>query len=192
MLTTLPTLKSRLAIPDIDIQHDALLTSLIAAVSAHFEKKCNRIFPRAETTEEFPADQTEILPLHYPLGLIENFELKTTEAEGWVNADPVDFLIRNRCVISLAQPLGTSRQQARVTFFGGYTCPDNPNYPNDEPLPDDLQQAAIEQVAAWFQNRDKLGLEVHWPKGGVYQRLSQLPLLPQVEAVLERYRRWTL
>jgi hypothetical protein len=55
-----------------------------------------------------------------------------------------------------------------------------------------LEQAAIEQAAAWFQNRDKIGLEVHWPKGGVYQKLSQLPLLPPVAAVLTRYTRWML
>jgi hypothetical protein len=192
MLTTLPTVKARLEIPSVDISHDDMLTSFIAAVSAHFEKKCNRIFARAEFTEEFPADQTEILPAHYPLGIIEAFELKTTEAEGWVTADNVEYLVRRSCVISLSLPIGTWRQQARVTFFGGYTCPDNPNYPNDEPLPDDLQQAAVEQVAAWFLNRDKLSLVRHWPHGGVYQVFSQLPLLPQVETVLQSYKRWSL
>jgi hypothetical protein len=77
MLATLPTIKARLEIPPVDTTHDNLLTSFILAVSAHFEKKCNRIFARVEFTEEFPADQSEILPAHYPLGVIEAFELKT-------------------------------------------------------------------------------------------------------------------
>jgi hypothetical protein len=59
-------------------------------------------------------------------------------------------------------------------------------------LPADLEQAAVEQTAAWFLNRDKLGLIRHWPHGGVYEVFSQLPLLPSVEAVLKRYTRWTL
>ena len=35
-------------------------------------------------------------------------------------------------------------------------------------LPVDLEQAAIEQTAAWFLNGDKLGLVRHWPHS-VYQ-----------------------
>jgi len=90
------------------------------------------------------------------------------------------------------QPLGTWRQQAKVFYFGGYYLPNDPGYPNDPPLPDDLQQAATEQVAAWFLNRDKLGLIRQWPHGGVYEVFSQLPLLPFVEAVLKHYTRWSI
>ena len=192
MLTTLDTIKTRLEIPPVDTSHDDMLTSFIAAVSALFNNKCNRIFGRAETTEEFHADQTEILPAYYPLGPITSFQLKSSEAEDWVNVDNVEYLVRRGCVISLLQPLGTWRQQARVFYFGGYYLPDDPNYPSDNPLPDDLQQAAVEQVAAWFLNRDKLRLVRHWPSGGVYQVFSQLPLLPQVESTLQSYRRWSI
>jgi len=192
MLSTLPTVKARLEIPAVDITHDDLLTSFIAAVSAAFDKKCNRTFGRAEVTQEFPADQTEIILTSYPYQSITVFSLKSTEAEGWLDQPEPEFLVRNSCVISLPTPLGTSRQQARLVYTGGYVVPGDTISPGMTPLPDDLQQAAIEQVASWFQNRDKLGLEVHWPKGGVYQRLSQLPLLPQVESVLQPYRRWSL
>ena len=192
MLTTLPTVKTRLAISPVDTTHDDLLTSFIAAASAHFNKKCNRIFGRAETTEEFPADQTEILPAYYPLGPITSFQIKSTEGEDWVNVDDVEYLVRKGCVISLSTRLGTWRQQARVLYFGGYYAPDDPNYPSDNPLPDDLQQAAVEQVATWFLHRDYPGLIRHWPSGGVFQMFSQLPLLPSVEAILSRYTRWTL
>jgi hypothetical protein len=59
-------------------------------------------------------------------------------------------------------------------------------------LPRDLEFAAVEQVAAWFQHRDKLGLIRHWPSGGVFMVFSQLPLLPQVTASLRPYVRWNI
>ena len=59
-------------------------------------------------------------------------------------------------------------------------------------LPADLETAAVEQVAVWFQQRDKLGLIRHWPSGGTYMVFSQLPLLPQVSAMIRPYRRWSV
>ena len=55
-----------------------------------------------------------------------------------------------------------------------------------------LESAAVEQVAVWYQQRDKLGLIRHWPKDGIYLVFSQLPLLPQVSAILRPYRRWVV
>jgi hypothetical protein len=60
------------------------------------------------------------------------------------------------------------------------------------PLPSDLENAAVEQVASWFQNRDKLGLTRIWFHQGTYEQFSQLDLLLPVQAVLKRYERWTL
>jgi hypothetical protein len=60
------------------------------------------------------------------------------------------------------------------------------------PLPDDLEQAAVEQVASWFQTRDMLGLVRNRPWQGDYQQFAQLDLLPNVKAVLTRYERWAL
>jgi len=57
-------------------------------------------------------------------------------------------------------------------------------------LPDDLEQAAVEQVAFWFQNRDKLGLIRNRPNLGTYQQFAQLDLLPSVKTVLKTYERW--
>ena len=57
-------------------------------------------------------------------------------------------------------------------------------------MPADIEHAAIEQVACWFMNREKVGLLRSWPSGGVYQALIEDPLLPQVAAILEKYERW--
>jgi len=64
--------------------------------------------------------------------------------------------------------------------------------PGQTPLPPDLEQAAVEQVAYWFQNRDKLGLLRNWPHDGTYQQLSGADLLPSVAAVLQKYKRWSI
>src|SRR5262245_20610636 len=102
MLTLLPTLKSRLAILDTDITSDALLTNAIKAVSARFDRECNRTLPRTENfVEEFPADTSELCVACYPIETIAKFELKSSESTGWIEQAGVDHLIRNQCVISL-------------------------------------------------------------------------------------------
>jgi hypothetical protein len=59
-------------------------------------------------------------------------------------------------------------------------------------LPSDLEQAAIEQVASWFQNRDKLGLDTVWFHGGVYEKFSNLDLLLSVKATFKKYELWSI
>ena len=76
MLTQLSTVKSRLALTVTD--YDDLLTSAIKAVSARFDKECNRNLARTTTaTHEFAANDTEILPPCYPVEAVTKFELKS-------------------------------------------------------------------------------------------------------------------
>jgi hypothetical protein len=79
---------------------------------------------------------------------------------------------------------------ARATYTGGYTTPDSP--PGQFPLPADLEHAAIEQVACWFQTRDLLGIRTSWPSGGAYHLFADQDLLQSVSATLARYRRYQL
>jgi hypothetical protein len=41
----------------------------------------------------------------------------------------------------------------------------------------DLENAATEQVAFWFQNRNKLGEIRNWPAGGNYIQLADTDLI---------------
>ena len=85
MLTQLATVKQRLGISEIDVQYDAVLTTAIQALSARFDKECNRTLARTvDATHEFPADDTEILPSCYPIESVTKFELKENETDGWV------------------------------------------------------------------------------------------------------------
>jgi hypothetical protein len=150
-----------------------------------------------DATQEFGAGETEIIAKCYPIEEVTKFELKTSEAEGWVEQAGADYIVRQGCVISLGAPLvglGRSAEAwlGRVTYTGGYVMPGTVPAAGQTALPADLESAAVEQVACWFQQRDKLGLIRHWPSGGTYMVFSQLPLLPQVSAVIRPYRRWSV
>jgi hypothetical protein len=200
MLTQLSTVKARLGLPTGDLQFDDLLTRAIGATSARFDRECNRCFARAAgAVQEFGAMETEILASRYPIETVTKFELKTDETEGWVEQQGVRWMLRGGCVISLggslsavAQSLWGGPQVGRVTYTGGYVLPGGVVGAGQSALPADVESAAVEQVAVWFQQRDKLGLTHYWPKDGVYLAFIQAPLLPQVSAMLRPHRRWAV
>src|SRR6266853_619593 len=194
MLTQLSTVKSRLALTVTD--YDDLLTNAIRAVSARFDKETNRTLARTTTTtHEFEATDTEILPPSYPVESVTKFELKSNEADGWSEQTGVQYLIRRQCVISLSSPLRTPNSAlctARIQYAAGYVLPGTTPSAGQTALPDDLEQAAVEQVAYWFRNRDTTGLVRSWPHGGTYEAFLQSDLLLEVRSVLKKYERWSL
>jgi hypothetical protein len=196
MLSTLSSVKSRLAIPDLNVEFDDLLTTALTALSARFDRETNRTLTRtANTTHEFDPCETEIIPPSYPIESVSKFETKSTETEGWIEQSNIDYLIRNSTVVTLSSPLAFDTRPSalgRLTYTGGYVMPGDTPGAGQTPLPADLEQAAVEQVAYWFQNRDKLGLLRYWPKDGIYLQLSGLDLLPSVSAVLQKYKRWSI
>ena len=200
MLTQLDTVKNRLALAAGDPTYDDFLKQCIEAVSARIDRECNRSFARTVgVTQEFAARDKEVIARCYPIEAVTKFEVKTSEAGGWLEQVGVDCLVRERCVISLLFPLlpqlsilSLQRALGRVTYTGGFVLPGLNAGDGQTALPADLESAAVEQVAAWFQHRDKLGLLRYWPKDGVYLVFSQLPLLPQVSATLRPYQRWVV
>src|SRR3954462_219462 len=196
LLTTLDSLKTRLAIPETDGINDDMLTFIIEAVSARFDKETNRTLARTvDATFEFDVDDLEISVPCYPIESVTKFETKTSESEGWVQQSDVDYLIRNSCIISLTadfrrkildEGLGAI---GRVTYTAGYVLPGTDPILGQTPLPSDLEHAAIEQAAFWFIRRDMVGLDTSWPKSGVLQRFSKLDLLLPVARVLNTYKR---
>lgn len=200
MLTQLATVKARLGITPADTTQDELLTRAIEAVSARFDRECNRRFARTvDATQEFPADDTEIIARCYPIETVTRFELKRTELEDWLEQPGRDYLLRQGCIITLTLPLtllpdvATARPRiGRVTYTGGYVLPGTTPGAGQTTLPTDIEWAAVEQVAVWFQHRDKLGLIRHWPSGGTFLVFTQLPLLPEVTAILRPHRRWAV
>jgi hypothetical protein len=193
MLTQLSTVKARLALTITD--YDDLLTAAIKAVSARFDKECHRTLARTATaTHEFDASDTEIIPRCYPIESVTKFELKFNETDGWSEQTGVQYLLRRPCVISLSNainypPSTINSPIARITYSGGYVLPGDTPGAGQTALPDDLEQAAVEQVTFWFRNRDTTGLIRSWPHDGTYEAFLQSDLLLEVRAVLKKYQR---
>jgi hypothetical protein len=192
MLTQLATVKGRLGIELFDTTDDVLLTNIIRHVSARFAAACNRVFDYgADLTFEFRADQSSVLVDRPPIESVSQFELKSSETEGWLLQSAIDYLLLpQRTGLELAAPLGCSRQLGRVTYTGGYILPGASPTGNQRALPDDIEQTCIEQVAYWYQRRSQLGLVSVSSEGGVVQQFQSSDLLPQVRAVLKHYERW--
>jgi hypothetical protein len=188
MLTQLSTLKTRLTIDESDVQFDAILTNTLLALSRRFDYVCNRSLARTvNATHEFDATALEIIPSMYPIESVSKFETKESETDGWLETSDVGYLIRGSCIITLASRLGDWRQLARITYTGGYVLPGNTPAAGQTALPEDIEQAAVEQAVSWFQNRDKLGLTRNWPHEGSYQQFLNLELLPEVKSALRPY-----
>jgi hypothetical protein len=199
MISTLSTLKSRLAIEPADPQYDSLLTAALQALGPRFDKETNRTLARTENfTQEFHPHDTEILAACYPIETVTKFETKTSESTGWQEITPApDYLIRCDCVISLPSAifnLPSSPAIFRVTYTGGYVMPDSNLQLSTFTfqLPADREQAAVEQIAFWFKNRDHTGLKTYWPTGVAYQQFATQDLLASVQSVLSKYRRWSI
>src|SRR5881628_3430966 len=106
MLTQLATVKARLGIAPADTSTDDLLSRAIASVSARFDRECNRTFARTiGMLDEFRVTDSDIIARCYPIETVTKFELKTTEAVGWVECTGVGYVLRSNCVVSLTTPL---------------------------------------------------------------------------------------
>ena len=189
LLAQLSTVKNRLRITD--AADDTLLTNFIESASARFDAECHRSFERVvNAVEEFSGDVTEIRVARYPIEAVSQFHLKENETDGWVLQSDVDYVIRRSCVISLGAAFGSERQQAKVAYTGGYVLPGSAPGAGQTALPDDLEHACVEQVAYWYQNRDRLGLLSVPAEGRTFYQLAKIDLLPQVASVLKTYERW--
>lgn len=192
MLTQLSTLKMRLGLEAFDTTNDILLTNVILQASARFACECHRVFDYgAGLTFEFPACEKGIRVDRPPVQAVSQFDVKTSEAEGWVVQTDVSYLLSPaRAVITLAKPLGSSTQLARVTYTGGFVMPGTTLGVNQVALPDEIELACLEQAAYWYQRRAQLGLLSVSSDSGLVQQFQTSDLLPQVKAVMRRYERW--
>lgn len=189
MLIELGTMKARLGLDEITVKDDLLLTAAIRGISARFDRECGRTLERQEgITQEFDGDQVELRLGCFPVESVSRFELKETEAAGWVEQTGVEYLLRSQCVVALREQLGTSAGILRITYTGGYVPPGTTAAPGQTPLPEDLAMAAVEQVAYWYVNRERLGVIREWPKGGTYTQYSEADLLAGVQRVIQTHR----
>jgi hypothetical protein len=180
-------------------EHDSFMEGLIEAVSARFAAYTGRHLTARDYSpdpedEAFDPDNAvlsgtghaELLLPQYPVITLSQLlmdgcavaQAQTGALTGWV-------LDRAAGVLSLMDqvfPLG--RHNVLLTYRAGF-----------EIVPPDLAQAAVEQSAVLFQEsaagHGRLGLSARTLADGSVS-YTQKPLLPQVVAVLDRYRNRSL
>src|ERR1041384_3670589 len=120
MLTTLPTLKSRLSIDPFDIKDDTLLTSLIALVTARFDNQTNRKLAYAQTpTDDSQGDEPELRLSHYPVDepqpitfqKLSTINSQQSPSSAWQAVPDAEYVLRAGCFISLISEIGRWKEQ---------------------------------------------------------------------------------
>ena len=194
MLTTIESLRKRCGLDAFDTVQDDLLTAFEGLVRARFEKDMNRVLERAAgALEVCQGDAVSVAPARVPIEVVSAWETKASEALGWVAVTGVDYLIAaGGTLIRLASPVGTREELLRVTYAGGYVLPGGTVGEGQAALPGEIEAAVLLQVAYMFQQRDKLGIITQWDAGSTYRQFAKQDLLPEVAAVVGKYRRYTL
>lgn len=186
-LTSLTALKSYLQISG--DQHDALLESLIEAVSAQFNAYTGRLltardYSWREADPEYDSDNAvldgtglaELIVPQYPVQSLDGLSVGGAELDLELAA-----LDRAAGVLSLKSgvfPRG--KENVGLIYRAGFAA-----------VPPDLAQAALEQAAVRFQEsaagHGRLGISARTLADGSLSYASSA-LLAQVREVLDRYR----
>jgi len=181
--------------------YDEALTLLGKGVAGLIDRHCNRTFKRSATaTEDFRGGTDVLLLARYPVESVSTIGLKSVgETSFTTQTDAVDTAAVDSGVVLLVSPVGTHRDRLRVTYAGGYWYDTSDDDTGTLPegaalLPADVQMAWLLQCQQVWQSRDALGTaHVEAETGTLLNtRLGILKLIPQVEAMLEPYRRLML
>lgn len=183
---------------------DTVIADLGKAVAAAFEGYCARKFARVVGAQDiFTADRVSYVLTRYPLESISAVDLRDTMAAGWVAQDVNTLITQQDTEAGLVLwdgQAGTRRTLMRITYTGGYWYDtaetENTSQPSGSTLlPADLKGAWFTQCAYQWQVRDKTGKDIVRTGGSatfVSDSLGGLKLVPEVERVLQTYRRFQI
>jgi hypothetical protein len=186
MLTSLVTVTDRIGLESSG--DDALLGRLIASASRAIESSCFRSFDRVVgDTFTTGAEHQEINLPRYPVESVSKIELKESGDGAWLTITPGYSLIGN--ILAFDSIQGTWAQLVRVTYTGGYVTPGEPLAPGQQPVPSDLENACVEQVVYWYQNRNRFKAGMVSGQGTPSVQQPGQSLLPGVLEAIAPYRR---
>lgn len=205
-LGNLATLKPWLLPPDAlsDTSFDAALQILGKGVASALEKYCGRKFGRSQgAVFTVPGPALVLIVDRYPIEAFTKLEYKSIGSDAVWN-DMTDMVSQwdwQTGVVELAGALGTSQERIRVTYNGGYFYetlePTDTGYPTAQPtgsyeLPDDLQLAWLQQCAAVWELRHKLGIALATVPEAGKAAIGGIKLTDGVIEMLNPYRRMAL
>lgn len=183
MITTVDACKAFRGIPDENVDHDAELGRIIAAVQDWLEMECGRTFDRGELTEYYSgSDWSSILILGRPpiISITNLYDDMSRVFSAPI--DPARYVVTdaNAGVLQL-DGLTFSRgiKNIKVVYIGGY-----------EDIPKDLEQAAIELVwAARMKGEQSLvGVRSRSIADGSVQFVNLDWGSPALAAVIDKYK----
>jgi len=207
-IRTLPQENQRTAILNLHIDALEAIIHNPAEIETYKQEPITealRLYSLADQPGSRPAQTPESTGDDILAGLLHLYNqlALATDPRGNPRRVPRAFAIHLLCYLIIPTPassalltqlsaLTSQPSIARITYTGGYVMPGTAPGPGQTPLPDDLEQAAVEQVAFWFQKRDKLGLRTTWPSSGEYKQFADLDLLRSVSTTLAQHSGLTL
>ena len=204
MLATVDQLKTYLNIGPADLTQDGRLDMLLRQVSARLAVEAGRTdghVPCLESKDRvkygtFWTDQTALWLPAFPVS--EIISVREADREQFDSAPELlagqDYQLDPGLGVLYRANMFWRRgtRAVRVVYVGGY-APAGVEIAGVEPLPDDINQAAILQAAYWFQRRHQgLGVESSSTAGGSFSMATVDGLLPEVVQTMARYRRMYL
>lgn len=190
-LVQLTTVKNRLGITV--SSDDTMLSNFIEQIGERFELEMNRKLERQTGwTQEFDARKWALTVERYPVEQVTAWKVKTNETEGFVSQTAPDFTLAKKpgiITLTASVGLGVHPQILQITYDGGFVLPGGTPTGGQTALPDAIEHAACEQVAHWYQNRHRLGLQTIPAEGRTYYQIADRDLLQGSLRVITLFKR---
>ncbi len=197
-ICTLTDVKDRLGLSTTD--HDSMLCRLILNLEDIFNSYCSRtlILNSVDVTEYYTGGSAHLKLKRYPVVSITSIKVAVdydfTSATA-LTADSDYRLIdggKKGILYRLYSNWYEFDDSIQVIYKGGYCSAGQTPGSGEFALPNDLREAAIEQVSFLFKRRDDIGLASVGFEGGSINKFSPMDLLPMVQKVLDDYVRRSL
>jgi hypothetical protein len=178
-MVTLEDLKAWIGLPLTD-EYDELLERLETEAVSYFEGRSGRHLGAPTTITEYHsggAGGRQTMFAANAIASVVSIESRSSLAGDWVLADPADFEVIDRRIISKLGDLPTGTSNLRVIYKAGYKAGDEPGW---------LTRAVKGLVEHWFRSRvtatgglspspEQEGLAVPEPVENAVRLLRTLP-----------------
>ena len=214
--SNLTTLKAYLLAPALRpaTDYDTAIATIGLGMADMFANHCNRDFAWNAAAADVAQGNREFwFCRRFPVASFTKVELRFFRADPWTDISGQPLASdEEKGLIHFGYTLGRSPIQVRVTYAGGYFWeqkePTDAGYPTAVPdaitnnaagidaakflLPPSLKSAWLTQCEIVWKMRDKLGKQITDDKAGGGFEIAGLDLAPQVQNMLQPFKRYQL